>query len=336
MRQVGGRRRLEGPFAARAPLRYAPPAHPRESPHVPQAEARARAQHLRVRNRAAGEGDGLPRVRRALAVRAGDQPAWASRRWAWASAPDPRAWACEPEIVVGHDFRSYSLSIKQALSIGLMAAGCEVLRHRPGALADGLFRPVRPRRALRGHGHRQPQRERLDRREDGRPAAADLRPRRDGPAEGDRARAASSSRRAAARYALRRRTSPSATSPTSPTAPKLTRPLKVVAACGNGTAGAFAPEALEAMGVRGDPDGLRARLHLPQLQPQPRRPRDAARHGARRCSEHGADVALGFDGDGDRCGVVDDEGEEIFADKIGLMLARDLSALHRTRPSSST
>jgi phosphomannomutase/phosphoglucomutase len=45
--------------------------------------------------------------------------------------------------------------------------------------------------------------------------------------------------------------------------------------------------------------------------------------------EHGADLALGFDGDGDRCGVVDDEGEEIFADKIGLMLARDLSALHK-------
>ena len=42
----------------------------------------------------------------------------------------------------------------------------------------------------------------------------------------------------------------------------------------------------------------------------------------------GADLALGFDGDGDRCGVVDDTGEEIFADKIGLMLARDLSALH--------
>jgi phosphomannomutase/phosphoglucomutase len=41
--------------------------------------------------------------------------------------------------------------------------------------------------------------------------------------------------------------------------------------------------------------------------------------------EHGADLALGFDGDGDRCGVVDDEGEEIFADKIGLILARDLA-----------
>jgi phosphomannomutase/phosphoglucomutase len=43
---------------------------------------------------------------------------------------------------------------------------------------------------------------------------------------------------------------------------------------------------------------------------------------------HGADLALGFDGDGDRCGVVDDEGEEIFADKMGLMLARDLAPLH--------
>ena len=43
---------------------------------------------------------------------------------------------------------------------------------------------------------------------------------------------------------------------------------------------------------------------------------------------NGAELALGFDGDGDRCGVVDDEGEEIFADKVGLMLARDLSAYH--------
>ena len=38
--------------------------------------------------------------------------------------------------------------------------------------------------------------------------------------------------------------------------------------------------------------------------------------------------ASGFDGDGDRCGVVDNEGHEIFADKVGVMLARDLSARH--------
>jgi phosphomannomutase/phosphoglucomutase len=39
-------------------------------------------------------------------------------------------------------------------------------------------------------------------------------------------------------------------------------------------------------------------------------------------------MGVGFDGDGDRCGVVDNEGEEIFADKVGVMLARDISALH--------
>jgi phosphomannomutase / phosphoglucomutase len=45
--------------------------------------------------------------------------------------------------------------------------------------------------------------------------------------------------------------------------------------------------------------------------------------------EHKADVGLGFDGDGDRCGVVDNEGDEIFADKVGVMLARDISALQK-------
>ena len=50
----------------------------------------------------------------------------------------------------------------------------------------------------------------------------------------------------------------------------------------------------------------------------------------------GAEVCLGFDGDGDRCGVVDDEGEEIFADKVGVMLARDMSSCSPRRSSSST
>jgi phosphomannomutase/phosphoglucomutase len=45
----------------------------------------------------------------------------------------------------------------------------------------------------------------------------------------------------------------------------------------------------------------------------------------------GADLALGFDGDGDRCGVVDNEGGEIFADKIGVLLARDLSSVHENK-----
>ena len=67
---------------------------------------------------------------------------------------------------------------------------------------------------------------------------------------------------------------------------------------------------------------------FPKYNPNPEDQRHAARM-AEAVKEHGADLALGFDGDGDRCGVVDDEGEEIFADKIGLMLARDLSELHK-------
>ena len=31
-----------------------------------------------------------------------------------------------------------------------------------------------------------------------------------------------------------------------------------------------------------------------------------------------ADIGLAFDGDGDRCGVVTNEGHEIFADKVGV------------------
>jgi phosphomannomutase/phosphoglucomutase len=42
----------------------------------------------------------------------------------------------------------------------------------------------------------------------------------------------------------------------------------------------------------------------------------------------GADIGLGFDGDGDRCGVIDETGAEIFADKVGVLLARDLCLRH--------
>jgi len=45
--------------------------------------------------------------------------------------------------------------------------------------------------------------------------------------------------------------------------------------------------------------------------------------------KNNADVGFGFDGDGDRVGVVDDEGNEIFADKIGLVIARNLSSKHK-------
>lgn len=103
------------------------------------------------------------------------------------------------------------------------------------------------------------------------------------------------------------------------------RRLKVVCACGNGTAGAFAPELLEAVGcevVRLDCD---LDHRFPRYNPNPE---DMAMLHAIRDAvlANGADVGLGFDGDGDRCGVVDNEGNEIFADKVGVMLARDFAS----------
>jgi phosphomannomutase/phosphoglucomutase len=109
--------------------------------------------------------------------------------------------------------------------------------------------------------------------------------------------------------------------------PKLKRRLKVVAACGNGTAGAFAPKALEAVGCEVVPLDCDLDYTFPKYNPNPEDMKmlHAVRDEVRRAK---ADVGLAFDGDGDRCGVVDNEGEEIFADKVGVMLARDMSALH--------
>jgi phosphomannomutase/phosphoglucomutase len=109
--------------------------------------------------------------------------------------------------------------------------------------------------------------------------------------------------------------------------PKLGRALKVVAACGNGTAGAFAPDVLARVGCEVVPLDCELDHSFPNYNPNPEDMEML--HALRdKVLESGADVGLGFDGDGDRCGVVDNEGEEIFADKVGVMLARDISALY--------
>jgi phosphomannomutase/phosphoglucomutase len=107
--------------------------------------------------------------------------------------------------------------------------------------------------------------------------------------------------------------------------PKLLRPLKVVVSCGNGTAGAFAPRVLSELGATVIPLNCDLDYTFPAHNPNPE---DLAMLHATRDSvlAHGADIGLAFDGDGDRCGVVDNEGEEIFADKVGVMLARDIAA----------
>jgi phosphomannomutase/phosphoglucomutase len=98
-------------------------------------------------------------------------------------------------------------------------------------------------------------------------------------------------------------------------------------ACGNGTAGAFAPRILEGLGIDVVPMDTELDHNFPNYNPDPENI-EMLRAMAERVRETGADIALGFDGDGDRCGVVDNEGAAIFADKVGVLLARDISSKH--------
>lgn len=103
------------------------------------------------------------------------------------------------------------------------------------------------------------------------------------------------------------------------------RKMKAVVACGNGTAGAFSPQVLERLGIEVVPLHTELDHSFPNHNPNPEdlAMLEAVSEAVTAC---GADVGLAFDGDGDRCGVVDNQGREIFADKVGVLLARDISA----------
>ena len=230
-----------------------------------------------------------------------------------------------PEIVTGHDFRSYSMSIKLALVSGLMAAGARVkdigLALSPMAYF-AQFALEAPSVAMVTASHNENgwtgvkmgARRPLTFGPDEMSALKDI------VLEGDFDLAGGGS------YAFvpdfRQTYLDDVTA-----GRRLKRRLKVVAACGNGTAGAFAPEMLERIGCEVVPLDTELDFSFPNYNPNPE---DMAMlHAIRdKVLETGADIGLGFDGDGDRCGVVDNEGNEIFADKVGVMLARDISSLH--------
>ena len=233
----------------------------------------------------------------------------------------------QKKIVIGHDFRSYSQSIKQALTLGLMAAGCEVLDIGLALSPVAYFAQFdldAPCVAMVTASHN----------ENGWTGVkmGAQRPLTFGPDEMGRLKdivlggtwvprpggSLTHIEGMAERYIA------DVSSRIS-----LKRPLKVVCACGNGTAGAFAPEALRRMGVAVVYEmDCELDWTFPRYNPNPE-DQHMLVEMAKAVRDFGADLALGFDGDGDRCGVVDNTGEEIFADKIGLMLARDLSELHK-------
>jgi phosphomannomutase/phosphoglucomutase len=99
--------------------------------------------------------------------------------------------------------------------------------------------------------------------------------------------------------------------------------IKVVIDCGNGAAGVIAPKLFKALGfnvveIFSEVDG-----NFPNHHPDPGRPENLKDLSDKVLSEK-ANIGLAFDGDGDRLGVVDNEGKIIPQDKFLMLLAKDV------------
>lgn len=109
---------------------------------------------------------------------------------------------------------------------------------------------------------------------------------------------------------------------------QMKRPLKVVIDAGNGTAGLFAPRLIKAWGhivvacLYCNPDG-----NFPNHPANPQEAENMLDLGEK-VRELGADIGIAFDGDVDRMGVVDENGQMIAADRVLALLARDLLTRH--------
>jgi len=109
---------------------------------------------------------------------------------------------------------------------------------------------------------------------------------------------------------------------------KLKKKIKAVVACGNGTAGIFAPEILREIGCEVIELDCKLDFSFPKYNPNPEDLK-MLRAVSKCVQENNADIGFAFDGDGDRVGVIDNKGNEIFSDKIGLLIARNLSEKHK-------
>jgi len=104
---------------------------------------------------------------------------------------------------------------------------------------------------------------------------------------------------------------------------RIKNPLKVVIDAGNGSAGPFAPELLAKTGATiiplfCEPDG-----NFPNHEANPE-DENNMRQLTDKVLETNADIGIGFDGDGDRIGIIDEKGRHYSSDYLLLLLTKDL------------
>ncbi|MBK7648654.1 MAG: phosphomannomutase/phosphoglucomutase [Betaproteobacteria bacterium] len=104
---------------------------------------------------------------------------------------------------------------------------------------------------------------------------------------------------------------------------KLARPMKIVMDCGNGVAGAIAPELFKRLGCDVVPLFCKVDGNFPNHHPDPSKPENLA-DVIKALKETDAEIGIAFDGDGDRLGVVTKDGEIIFPDRQLMLFAADV------------
>ena len=104
---------------------------------------------------------------------------------------------------------------------------------------------------------------------------------------------------------------------------KLARPMKIVMDCGNGVAGAIAPELFKRLGCDIIPLYCEVDGNFPNHHPDPSKPENLA-DVIKALKETDAEIGIAFDGDGDRLGVVTKDGEIIFPDRQLMLFAADV------------
>ncbi|NKB88008.1 MAG: phosphomannomutase [Acidobacteria bacterium] len=103
----------------------------------------------------------------------------------------------------------------------------------------------------------------------------------------------------------------------------LERPVKVIIDAGNGIAGMIAPRLYRELGCEVEELYCEVDGNFPNHHPDPTVP-EAVEELAERVLAGGFDLGLGFDGDGDRVGVIDESGEIVWGDRLTILLARDM------------
>ncbi len=108
---------------------------------------------------------------------------------------------------------------------------------------------------------------------------------------------------------------------------QIVRQMKLVVDCGNGVAGAVAPDLFRALGCEVSELFCEVDGNFPNHHPDPSKKENLAPLISR-VQEEGADLGVAFDGDGDRLGVISSQGEIIWPDRVLMLLAMDVLSRH--------